>query len=484
MPLSSVITATIMLLAILPVRGLDTGHDESPASISPRWFLLQELTRPPGLFVWETLMELERCDAERLRDLAREVRQAQFHGIPLMAAPLVTEAAAERDLAGAVTDILADMQKVNSTATPRAKIESDAVLLACRMAGRDWKKLLELLQKVKPDPAFWLPLAADIELAPEKLPAFLTAASVGMNERRLPDIAGRVLWTTVKQHGTAATAKQLKAIKNRPVRQVAEVVLRELKKAPPLPDSPIPDKSPPLKSVELRRLLALDTSPGEPRRIPFALLRAVRRFSPAEALSLAEELPRDPAPPGHWLAWMLFMRAAEGDPVAATTVAVETGGQLIRAGQATASLYALRQELDADTALREVRDITSPDAQRQAMGGILTGRTAQEFILKEHGNPLLALATQTKLPAAYWRAGLCRAATSGGGIAALQQAEHLPWEPPIGRAMLQEDIIKAWALTDLPSLQTWAAKLTNPDEISPVTAALVFLKPLLAQEPQ
>ncbi len=482
MPLSSAITAAIMFLAMLPVRGLEPGHGAARPSLSPRWFLLQELTHPPGLFVWETLKELENCDARELRDLARQFREAQFHGIPLMATPLVTEAAAERDLAGALTDVLADMQKENSSATPRAKLESDAVLLACRMTGRDWKQLLALLKKVKPDPAFWLPLAAGIELSPEKLPAFLTTASAGMDERRLPDITGRVLWTTVKQHGTTATAKQLKVIKNRAVRQVAEKVLRELKKSPPLPEPSEPDTSPPLKSAELRRLLALDTSPGESRRIPFALFRAVCRLSPAEALSLAEKLPRDPEPPGHWLAWMLFMRAAEGDPAAAEAVAVETGGQLIRAGQAKASLFALRQELDADTALREIRDIMSPDAQRQAICGILTGRTAQECILNEQGNPLLALATQTKLPAAYWRAGLCKAATSGGGIAALQQAQHLPWEPPIGRAMLQEDIIKAWALTDLPSLQTWAAKLTNPDEIKPVTAALSFLETLLVEE--
>ena len=91
----------------------------------------------------------------------------------------------------------------------------------------------------------------------------------------------------------------------------------------------------------------------------------------------------------------------------------------------------------------------------------------------------MALATQTKLPAACWRPGLCQAAASGGGEAALQLAQHLPWEPPVGRAMLQEDIIKAWALTNLPSLRTWAAMLTNPDELKPVTTALTFLEPLL-----
>ena len=160
-------------------------------------------------------------------------------------------------------------------------------------------------------------------------------------------------------------------------------------------------------------------------------------------------------------------------------MAVETGGQLIRAAQPAATLFALRPELDADVALREIREITSPDTQRQALSGFLTSRAAQTFILAQQGNPLMALATQSKLPAAFWRAGLCQAAASGGGDVAMQLAQHLQWESPVGRAMLQEDIIKVWALTNLPSLRIWSAKLTNPDELKPVTVALAFIKPLL-----
>ncbi len=178
---------------------------------------------------------------------------------------------------------------------------------------------------------------------------------------------------------------------------------------------------------------------------------------------------------------MLFMRAAEGDPAAAAEVATETGGHLIRAGQPVATLFALRPEVGPDTLLQEIRGILSPDTQRQALSGCLTGRAAQALILGQQGNPLLAFAMQTKLPASCWRAGLCQAAASGGGEAALLQAQNLPWDTPAGRAMLQEDIIKAWALHDLPSLRNRAAKLTNPDDIKPVTAALTFLKPLLAE---
>ncbi len=474
----SIFVAGLALLTVNLCKSAEVQYGAPLPYLSAQWFLLHELTRPPGLCVWEIMKELKRCNARGLRDLATEVREAQSRGIPLTAAPLLIEAAAERDLAGTLADIFADMKQEPSPAAPRVNMASDAVFLSSRMAGRDWKKLLKMLDAVKRDPSFWLPLAAAIELPPEKLPAFLTVAARGTEAQLVPPIADRVLWTTVKQHGVRTTTQAVKTIKSRAVRQAVEESLRDLTKDPPRPSPPSPGKSPPLKSPALRRLLALDTLADEPRGIPFALHRAVLQLSPAEALGLARELPRDPAP-GHWLSWMLFMRAAESDAAAAAAVATETGGQLIRAGQPLATLFALRPEVEAGAVLQEIRSFTSPDAQRQALSGFLTGRAAQALILGQQGNPLLAFAMQTKLPASCWRAGLCQAAASGGGEVALHQAQNLTWEPSGGRAMLQEDIIKAWALTDLPSLKIRAAKLTNPDEIKTVNAALTFLGPLL-----
>jgi|GEM_PF-5616164 len=449
--------------------------------------LLRELTQPPGLFVWTTLKDLESLSAAQLRTLAHGLWTGQRRGTKLTAAPLVIEAWADRDLPGLVRDMLTLMQWEQSlpeASEHNAGIESSAAALWCRLAKQNWKLALPLLDKVsrnEPGLDFWLPATAELTLPVERLPAFLTTAGKGMEPPHMVPVVDRIMWTAVKIHGPEAAARAVAKIRSTEVRKIAESALRQLRNDPPFRAG---EKSgagiPPVRSPALRKLLSMDTPPDEQRRIPFQLLREILKLPAGVAMDLAKQLPHE-NPPGHWLAWMLFMRAAEDDPVLAEAVAAETGVQLVRAGQPVAALFALRPELDADTAMHEVRDMASPDRQRQAFGGFLTGHAAQEFITKELGNPVLGYASQLKLPAEYWRAGLCRAAASGAGAAALRLAHHLPWEPAIGRAMLKEDIVKAWALSDLPSLQRYAAALENPDEREPVDKALAFVIPFLPE---
>jgi hypothetical protein len=448
--------------------------------------LLRELTQPPGLFVWTTLRDLESLNAAQLRTLAHGLWKAQQHGTKLAAAPMVIEAWAERDLAGLVKDMLTLMQWEQSSPENGGKnagLESSAAALWCRLAHQNWKQALPLLDMVGRDGAgldFWLPAAAELSLPVERLPVFLTTAGKGMNSQHLIPVVDRIMWSAVKVHGPGAAARAVAKIRDKDVRKLAESALHELRSDPPFRAGEMPrSRSPqsPPRSPVLRRLLSMDTAPDEQRRIPFMLLRAVLQLPAADAMALAKTLPRE-NPPGHWLAWMLFMRTAEEDPVAADAVAAETAIQLVRASQPVAALYAWRPALDTDTALREIRNMDSPDVQRQALSGFLTGIAAQEIIAKELGNPVMGYASQLKLPAEYWRAGLCRAAASGAGAPALRLAGNLPWEPPIGRAMLREDIAKAWALADLPSLQRYAAALENPDDLEPVTKALAFVLPL------
>jgi hypothetical protein len=163
-------------------------------------------------------------------------------------------------------------------------------------------------------------------------------------------------------------------------------------------------------------------------------------------------------------------------------VTAETAVQLVRAGQPVASLFALRRGLAADAAAAEFRAMTSPDMRRQALCGFLTTAAAGEFIAREWGNPVLGLASQWQLPADSWRPGLCRAtAVSNGGAAALRLAANLPWEPAVGRAMLRDDILKAWALTDLPGLRRHAEHPENADVADPARKAIAAVMPLIPE---
>ena len=108
--LDTAILAAILALFTVNLCKSAEARDGAPRPyLSAQWFLLHELTRPPGLCVWEIMRELKRCDAGGLRDLAGEVRKAQSRGIPLAAAPLVMEAAAERDPAGTLAGVFAAM---------------------------------------------------------------------------------------------------------------------------------------------------------------------------------------------------------------------------------------------------------------------------------------------------------------------------------------------------------------------------------------
>jgi hypothetical protein len=456
-------------------------------SLTPAGLLERELTQPGGLFVWTTLRELEGLSAAQLRTLAHGLWRAQRRGTKLTAAAVVLEAWADRDLAGLTADILTLLRWEHScraAADHVAGIESAAAALWCRLAHLDWNRALPLLEEVgraAPPHTFWLLVSGQLELPPGRLPVFLTTAEGGMKSdpNLFAQVLGRVMWSAVKAHGHAGAAEEVANIKAAEVRKLADSELRRLRSDPPFRAGEKGNAgTPPAGPAALRGLLAMDTAPGDQRRIPFRLLREVRKLTPDEAMELAGRLPRK-SPPGHWLAWMLFMRAAEGDPVAAAEVAAETAVQLVRAGQPVAALYALRPDLDAETALREIRGMTSPERQRQALSGFLTGRAAQEIIARELGNPVMGFASQIMLPAEFRRAGLCRAAAAGAGEAALRLAGNPPWEPAAGRAMLREDIVKAWALSDLASLRRYVATLENPDDLAPVAQAFAFVIPLL-----
>jgi hypothetical protein len=108
--------------------------------------------------------------------------------------------------------------------------------------------------------------------------------------------------------------------------------------------------------------------------------------------------------------------------------------------------------MSVDTALQEIRALTSPEDQREALSGYLTGRPAREIIVQQLGSPLMAFAKQVELPAIRWRAALCGAAAAGAGEAALTVAASFKENRREVSPEIQTAVIQAWALSDLPSL--------------------------------
>jgi hypothetical protein len=114
-----------------------------------------------------------------------------------------------------------------------------------------------------------------------------------------------------------------------------------------------------------------------------------------------------------------------------------------------------------DTALQEMRTMTSVEDQRDALSGYLAGPTVREIIVKQLGSPLMAFAKQIDLPAYRWRAALSCAAAAGSGEAALEAASAIAAKSKTDRADLETAVVHAWALSDPASL---SRSFEMPDE--------------------
>jgi hypothetical protein len=241
-----------------------------------------------------------------------------------------------------------------------------------------------------------------------------------------------------------------------------------------------PIVAPALENPVLQKLLALDSRVESRPRFPFPLFRAVLKLSPAEAHELARQLPRDPQPPGSWLAWILFMRAADGDAAAALPVATGLSTGELDASLPLTTLYTLRSEIDLNTALGEMRAMSSIEDQRDALSGYLTGPAAREIIVQQLGSPLMAFAKQIELPSSRWRAALCAAAAAGSGEAVLNAAASMQENAKVERSGLQTAVIQAWGLTDMPSLCRYAASLADAEQIEMMNRSFGSLVPWLS----
>lgn len=469
------------MLAALPV--LAGVRPVTAASLA-----LEELTQPRGLFVWNAALDVDATSTEALRSVAATLWRARAEGVFVSAESLVVECLAERDLAGTLKAMLALMRRdaARDDGGRGVQLDDGAAQLWCRLAGRDWPAALALLEGVPAGDAarrFWFVAASESKLPPNRLPAFMDAMAGGLADKRWEWALYPALWNAVKGGDVRKCRKLCQKCRNRGLRQVAERLLLDLEKNPPFKGSGPESAQAPVKNQKLRRLLALDTSPGQAGKFPFPLLREVAGLDPEAALELAEGLAEDKAVEGTWLAWMLFMQAAGGDAAKAQTVAVETGNQLLRAGHAGAVYFARRPDLSLGAAMEELRRMESPEQQRQAMQGFLLGAPAQGFIKGEQGNPFMALAAEVKLPADYWQPGLCLAAASGGGVAAVRTAQILKWETASSRGMLEESILRAWALSDFGGFENYLKTITHPDELISLGRARDFARALL-QKPE
>jgi hypothetical protein len=437
-----------------------------PVSLTPGDLYLRELTLPPGLFLWRTLKEVEGLNTAQLRTLVHRLWIVRRRYFSPAAKEILVDAWADRDLAGAVADMLTISRWEDDDpwiGSYDIDIEMETALLWCRLAGQNWKQALTLLEKVNHAESgrqFWEGLSSFLTLPPDHLPAFATA--LASRPQEVTELIKRVVWSSAKEHGSAATERAAGKIKNRSLRDLALTALDKMQD--PADDPPSsPQAAPALENATLRKLLALDNGTETRFRFPFPLLRAVLKLTSAEALDLAKQLPRHPQPPGYWLAWTLFMRAADGDPAAAQSVAagLSTGG--LNASRPMATLFALRADMDVDRALKEMQDIPSIEDQRDALSGYLTGKSARDIIVKQLGSPLTAFAKQIELPADRWRTALCCAAASGAGEAALKAAASIKENPNAEWPGLRAGVIQAWALSDLPSFCKFAETIADGD---------------------
>ncbi len=478
-----------------PEDPLLTGNVATP--LTPGVLYLRELTQPPGLYLWRTLKDLETLNTAQLRTLVHRVWMVSRRYARLAGTEVLIDAWAERDPGGIVADMLTIMRWEDEdplVGDYDIDIESEAARQWCRLAERDWPRALSLLGKLNDGESgtqFREAVSSLLVLPPDRLPAFTAAFAPASSH---PDkVMERIVWASVKAHGLPTVKRAVAKITNKRLRPVIQAALQ---KAPNSEDGPqkAPPAPPRLESVSLQRLLALDSGMDKRFRFPFPLLREVLKLTPEEALQLALQLPRDPQPPGDWLAWTLFMRAADGDPVAAQPVAAGLSTAGLDVSHPLTTLYALRADMDLDKALQEMRAMTSVEDQRDALSGYLTGHPAQEIIVRQLGSPLMAFVKQVELPAHRWRSALNCAAAAGSGEAALEVAATIQENSKASRPGLEAAVVQAWALSDLASLDRYSESLKDParsDQVTrdfgtaipwlPVSAVLNPDKPLSAR---
>lgn len=488
-------TAALILcaLSLIASPACHAAQSEDPllqgnveVSITSADLMLRELTQPPGLFVWNMIKDLDKLSTAQLRTLAHLSWITRRRDNESSAISLVVEAWADRDLAGAISDILTITGWEDADpwiGDNDVDLENYACVLWDRLARRDWKRALALAEQVTGAETaghFFKGVAYHRSLSPEQLPAFLAVAARKAHGEILNKVIQSSVWDVVHYHGSAAARRGLAKMKDRVVRERAEseVPRGEREARASAGDKNGDSGQPVVRDPLLKGLLRLDARKDDEWYFPYPLLRAVEKLTPRAALILTQRIPPEDQV-GHWLSWMLFMRAAEEDPVAALPAAATAGMGGVGATQPIATLYALRAEMDVETAVREIRAMTSPAMQREALSGYLTGGPARKIIASQQGSPLTALASQIQLPAQYWRPSLCGLAAAGEAEAALQMAEGLPADKIHARSTLIRNIMMAWGLSDLASLCRYGEKLEDGDRLEMVRLAMADVLPFL-----
>lgn len=464
-----------LLLAVL-LFSLPTArtHAEPAAELA-----LLELTEPGAAFVWQAANRVAALPLPDLAATAGRYWKARRDAIYPAAESLVTVRYADLAPQAAAEKAIALLREDAATGAGSA-LERDAAQLWNRLARRDWKAARALLAQVPGEslvPRFWQTAAVGHRLSLEQLRIFIPALDRSLTGPAQERALFPAVWNAVTAHGWRATQRTLATTGSDRLRKQTAAMLRELKERPPFEGGPPGTLTPPADRT-LRRLLALDSVPGDGGRFPFPLHAAVSALPPEEAAAAAEKLAAAPGQPGHWLGWMLFMRAATAGLPDAARLATETGNQSLRASHAPAVCPPPLPMDNPGALATALRAMESPEARRYALESYFLSPPGQEILRQELGSPIIALAHTEKLPAIFWRPALCRAAASGAAEAALRAASGLSWEPAVGRDLLRLDILRAWALADLPAFTLYTTTLTNPDEITPAQAALAFAQAL------
>lgn len=391
---------------------------------------LRLASEPPGLVAWEFLKESRALTEAQLRTLTLDALRTRRYYCNSAAEFLFLECYAGRNLEAATADVM-QIPDWEDSIDEIGDYDSDVEYFG----GKLWRRL-----------------------AATDLPAALRLAD-GLKGS---ETRGQILRDGYDPEQTAAEAvrsissdinpSQIKAsvaaLPSGPRRTAAEAALEERKRdksqAPPgrnqaspvFPDDPA-----------LTKLAAMDTTfdAEYPGRSPLPLLEEVLKLSPETALEMAGRLWKGQH---HmvWLNWMLFQRAAEGDPDKALDFNALPGSVawILRPRSPVASaVWALKAGSPGVT--EQLRALPAGDARNAAIEGYF-GRASLDA-LDQH----IALAKDLAVPATACTPLLVRTARAGRGAEAMALAVTLSEGGVAGEGPCEDEILKAWCLTDLKS---------------------------------
>jgi hypothetical protein len=444
----------------MPPDPLFTNRVPSPHTAAS--LALRQMVDPTGLFMWELMKETEALNAAQLRTLTHELlRPRRYYRDVSPADVIVMEAWADRDLAAATADVLniPDWEdRDDNIGDYDSDVEFFGGQLWSQLAERDFPKAVKVADRLEgyETRGQFFSMVDKTLLKPSQVAAFVRLGTRHTPWASPEDLAEGAVECIAIQRGLKEARLALKNLPEGKVRDAAQRTLGKISESGKA-GSGIPARFE-SGNRELQRLAALDRLSPAGMRIPYPLLRAVLKLTPADALAAAGNLTEANRNASGWLPWILFMRAAEGDTAAAMAIAPDKSpsSNWGHSGPAKAIIAALTAGgANAESSLRA----QAPGDERSvALAGFLSRAPLENLERWQK------LARELRAPADAWQPLLVRMVMAGKAKEALAIAVAIP-NPPLpnggNRFPLSSEIMKAWALHDFAAARDYVSRLAD-----------------------